>query len=458
MKITIIGAGPVGLVTGLVFAVQGKHQVTFVDQGPKVLAKLKKGKLPFYEKGLKALLKKALKKKRLTFYRPDELTAKKLGQVTFVCVGTEENGQTETAPVINVVKQICDLFQYSKTAHTVLIKSTLPPQTFSEKILPLTQEHAHLEVALNPEFLREGQAVSDFLQEERVLIGAENLKNKKTLKKLYRFHPRPQFFFFSPTQAELTKSISNSFFAALISLGNDWGRMVEQLQQVELYSIIDFLSLDQRMKSPQALTSYLRPGVGFGGSCLKKDVLAFEALAQKLRVPTPLLSAIIPSNLWAQKNVLNLCQEVLDKHWVGKTIALLGLSFKPQTSDTRASVGVLLAREFLKRGAQVVCHDPKARLPAELKSLGAKQVASVGKALAQADLCMIASDEKKYGKLEEKDFIKKMKTPVIVDGRGVLEKKSFKKAKYYSIGKSLHNVEKAAQAIHWEEENVATLH
>jgi len=437
MKISVIGSGPLGLSNGLVFSAIGKHHVNFVDHDDNVLRALKKGNLPFYEKGLHLLLKKSLKKKRLNFNTMANLDAKNIGQLSLVCVGTSKEGVTDLGSLKEVLQIISRRLELWERPHLVIIKSTLPPLSYEKVIFPLIKNNPYLKLILNPEFMREGQAISDLINDQRVLIGANKISkfNHKLITRLYSHLKSPKISVVHPTQAELIKYMSNSFFAALISLGNDWGRIAEHLPNTDVSQILNFFKNDPRIKENHCdFLNYLRPGVGFGGSCLAKDVQSFVNVGTGLGIVSPMLSSIVSSNNLATRNIIDLSYKIFNGNLAKKKICILGLSFKPQTSDTRSAVGVKLALEYLNIGAHVVCHDFKATMPAELSARGAKQVKNLSEAIKGTHLCILVNNGPQYLKLSEQKLLKLMKNHNFIDGRGLLSNKKFKKIKYFKTG------------------------
>jgi len=356
MNISIIGTGYVGLVTGACFAKLG-HHITCVDIDPEKVQKITNGISPIYEEGLDTLL--ALSKDKITATM-DYHSALMNTDITFLCVGTPsmKDGSLDLSYLKEATKQIATILKQKKTWHCVVIKSTVLPGTTKDIVLPLLEQHAGKKVgtdiglAMNPEFLKEGVAIQDFLQPDRIVIGYYDDRSKTALRELYKDFPCP-ILETSLSAAEMIKYASNTFLATKISFINEIGNLCKKLN-IDTYTVAEGMGLDKRIGR-----AFLDSGIGWGGSCFPKDVDAFIAWANKNKEPPRIIESA---------NLVNTCQPlrlvtILQKHiphLKGKTIGILGLAFKPDTDDTRESRAIPIVRELLKKGARIKAYDPQA--------------------------------------------------------------------------------------------------
>ena len=429
MKISVIGSGYVGLVTGACFASLG-NEVVCVDNDPKKIQMLRSGGIPIYEPGLEELVKDAVKKKRLSF-TTDIASATKRSEVVFIAVGTppRPNGEADLSFVEDVAQKIAK----NLGGYTVIVeKSTVPVQTghkIKDTVKHYAKKGAQFDVASNPEFLREGTAISDFMHPDRVVLGVESEKAKKLLSELYK-PLGGQLVLTDIKSAEIIKHASNSFLATKISFINAISNICEaagaDVEQVALG-----MGLDKRIGK-----SFLNAGIGFGGFCFPKDLSAFIRIAEKLGYDFELLKAVERINDGQKKLYLKKVEEAL---WNlnGKTLAVLGLAFKPNTDDMRFAPAIDIIEALQAQGAKVRAYDPHAMERAKdcLKDITyTKDAYTCAKG---ADALLILTEWNEFKELDLVKLKKLLKQPVVVDGRNIYDPGKMKKLgfRYASIGR-----------------------
>ncbi|VVC03271.1 UDP-glucose 6-dehydrogenase AglM [Candidatus Burarchaeum australiense] len=436
----VVGTGYVGLVTGACFAELG-HRVWCVDLDDRKVALINAGKSPIYEPGLDELLKRSLKRHALvaTTSLSEAVTQ---ADFSFLCVGTPsaEDGSTDLSIIRRAAselgkalhdKHVNSRKSKAKKRHVVIVKSTVPPGT-SESLDQLLREAAAPDfgMCMNPEFLREGSAVNDFLQPDRIVVGGNERKDVDAVGRLYAGVKVPLIKTGLRT-AEMIKYASNSFLATKISFANELANMCEQFG-IDVYEVADGMGYDRRIGR-----AFLNAGAGFGGSCFKKDVSSLIYEAKKRGSRTAILDAVMGVNELQPFRVVDLLERGLGS-LSGKRIALLGLAFKDETDDIRDSAAIKVARALVKKGALVVAYDPKAAENARRELGGAILYANSPKeALKDADACALVTEWKSFGKIPLSAF-KYMRGRLVVEGRQVLDKKALKKAgfKYLGIGRA----------------------
>ncbi len=354
MNICVIGAGYAGLVTGACFAEFGL-KVTCVDKDKEKITKLKKGKVPFFEPGLEEMVRRNAAQGRLSF-DTDAGRVVKNSLVVFICVGTpsKEDGSVDLSAVDEVAQQIGAALDGYKL---VVTKSTVPVGTTRrvERIIRENcQEPFHFEVASNPEFLREGSAIEDFMRPNRVVIGAESDQARAILKDLYS----PLYLIETPfvvtdiQTSEMIKYACNAFLATKISFINEMANLCDKVG-ADVHQVARAMGLDQRIGS-----KFLHPGPGFGGSCFPKDTRAFAHFAREVGVPLELVESVIRVNRRQWELMVQKTEEALGGVVKGKTLALLGLTYKPNTDDIREAPSIFIAQELASRGARMQVYDP----------------------------------------------------------------------------------------------------
>ena len=439
MKVTVFGTGYVGLVQGAILADAG-HQVVCVDIDEQKLENLRNGIIPIYEPGLDSIVKNTVAENRLSF-TSNAAEAIAHGEIQFIAVGTppNEDGSADLKHVLAVAKTIAT----HMTEYSVIVdKSTVPVGTADrvketvEKTLKERGVSIDFDVVSNPEFLKEGAAVADCQRPDRIVIGTESSKAEHILRELYepfnRNHDR--IIIMSVRSAELTKYAANCMLATKISFMNEIANLAEQLG-ADIESVRQGIGSDQRIGY-----HFIYPGAGYGGSCFPKDVSALVSIAEGIGFDPKILNAVEARNQEQKKVVF----EKINKHFKGdlkgKTIALWGLAFKPNTDDMREAPSRVLMEALWAAGAKVQAYDPKSMEEtqhiyadhADLHLCGTKEAALKG-----ADALAIMTEWRQF-KAPDFDVIKgALKTPVIFDGRNLYEPKRMKEKGfvYYGIGR-----------------------
>ena len=356
MRLSIIGTGYVGLVTGACFAKLG-HSVICVDIDPDKVQKINKSISPIYEQGLTSLL--ATYKNNITATN-DTNSAIMNTDITFLCVGTPsmKNGSIDLSYLKEATKQIATILKNKKTWHLIVIKSTVLPGTTQQIVLPLLEQYSGKKtgtdfgLAMNPEFLKEGVAIQDFLQPDRIVFGFYDERSRTTLQELYNNFTCP-LVETSLSAAEMIKYASNTFLATKISFINEIGNLCKKLS-IDTYEVATGMGLDSRIGRP-----FLDSGIGWGGSCFPKDVDALIAWAKEIKEPTRIIERVKEVNTDQPLRLVTILQKHIP-HLGGKTIGILGLAFKPDTDDIRDSRAIPIVKELLRNGAHIKAYDPQA--------------------------------------------------------------------------------------------------
>lgn len=432
MKITIVGTGYQGLVTGTGLAEHG-HQVTCIDQNIERIDNLQQGKLPIYEPGLEELLARNIEEERLFFSTDlDKAVADCL--LVFLCVGTPSNadGSADLSQILGAVRQIGT----AMTGYRILVnKSTCPPGTAAafERILRETTEHA-FDIVVNPDFLREGAAVDDFLRPDRIVIGCDEVRVREIMRELYAPFLRTgrPFLLMSPVSAEMTKYATNVMLASRISLMNQLAEICDACG-ADISSVREGVASDDRIGP-----TYLFSGIGFGGSGLPKDLRACIAFAKALGCDCDLLEGIHSIN---ERQMARFLQRILTYYGdslPGKRLALWGVSFKPRTDDIRGAPALRLIESLREAGASIVVYDPVAA-PKIQKRFG-DAVPCVRKyydALQGAHGLIIVTEWNEFRRPDYERMATLMAEKVIFDGRNIYTPKVMKDLgfRYFSIGR-----------------------
>src|SRR3954466_6251080 len=351
MDLAIIGSGYVGLVTGACFADVG-HNVLCVDNDPAKVEALRSGKVPIYEPGLEEVIHRNVSARRLQF-SGDIKEAVDKSQIIFIAVPTPQkpNGDADLSYIEKVAREIADVLH---SYRVIVDKSTVPVKTgqkVAESIKRYNRHGAEFDVVSNPEFLREGCAVSDLMHPDRIVIGAQNPKAIALMKKVYEPFMAP-ILVTDINSAELIKHAANSFLALKISYINALSSICDA-SGADVEKVADGIGMDRRIGR-----AFLHAGIGYGGSCFPKDIAAFIKISEQLGVPFDLLKEVERINAAQRERFLKVIRDTL---WVlrEKKIAVWGLTFKPDTDDIRSSVAIELVADMLREGAQVVAYDPK---------------------------------------------------------------------------------------------------
>ena len=429
MRVSTIGSGYVGLVTGTCLAASG-HVVTCVDIRPDVVSTINSGKTPIFEEGLQELLRQVVAEGRLRA-TTDLASAVLDTDVTLVCVGTPNNGGgMDFTQIISAAEGIGRALAEKCTYHVVAVKSTVLPGT-SEGIVKQAIEAASGRrlgdgwgLCMNPEFLREGRAVNDCLFPDRVVIGASDDRAANVLLDLYAHQDCPKVVT-SPRTAEMIKYVANSLFATLISFSNEMANICSAISGIDAREVWKGVHLDRRLtpsgQPPAELVEYLWHGLGFGGSCFPKDVMAVRCFAKEMGEATEILDAVLRTNALQPLRIVRLLEQEIDLR--DTKVAVLGLAFKPGTDDVRESPAIPVIDALLKRGARVMVHDPVAIAQAQSHAVFQKVTFAEdwSMALRGASGCCLITSWQDYKKITAGDFVRLMNRPLVVDGRGMFD-------------------------------------
>ncbi|MBQ7503465.1 UDP-glucose/GDP-mannose dehydrogenase family protein [bacterium] len=429
MNIGIIGCGYVGMVTGVCLAELG-HTVTAVDNDPEKLAMLQNLQCPIYEPGLEQLFNTYVREKRLTF-SGSIAQAVRDSQIIFICVNTPSNpdGSADLSFVESVAKEIAvNLREY----RLIVEKSTVPVQTgewVRRTISRNAPPNVEFDVASNPEFLREGTAIDDFLHPDRVVIGADSRRASSLLTELYAPLNAP-ILLTDINSAELIKHSANAFLALKISFINSVAQICSR-SGADIKKVAKGIGLDRRIGS-----NAMEAGIGYGGMCLPKDVAAYIRIAKELGYDFEILKAVQNVNnkqrLWPLEILKHRFSSLQ-----GLTIAIWGLSFKPNTDDLRYAPSLEITAALLKEKVKVRCFDPVAMKKAALQIPEAKMCPNAYEACYKADALIICTEWPEFKTLDLHKVAENMKLPVIIDGRNILEpsRMAAHGFEYFSVGR-----------------------
>lgn len=431
MDIAMLGTGYVGLVAAVCFADAGHHLIC-VDNNPEKLNSLREGKVPFYEPGLEDLF--AQSRKRMEFTHSIAEAVQK-AEVIFIAVGTPElpDGSADMQPTYKVLGEICAA---AKEPKFVVLKSTVPIGT-SRKVEAFCKAHCKfpIEVINNPEFLRQGAALEDFLKPDRVVIGHKTELAKQVMTELYSPFVKTEnpILFMDNVSAEMTKYAANSFLALKISFINELALLADQLG-ADIDRVRDGFTSDNRINP-----AFFFPGIGYGGSCFPKDVRALIFSGKQVGVDLKLLQAADDVNE-RQKNIL---ADRLYKRFgelKGLNIALWGLSFKPRTDDVRRAPSIRIIEDLVRHGAQVSAYDPIATDNAKAACLAPFRACDSALSAAKgADALLIITEWSEFKSVDLDELKSTLKHPVIFDGRNIFDPAKMKGAglEYYGIGRQV---------------------
>ncbi|MEK7849340.1 MAG: UDP-glucose/GDP-mannose dehydrogenase family protein [Candidatus Omnitrophota bacterium] len=429
MKIAIVGAGYVGLVSGACFAELG-HQVICVDNDKDKIKALKKLKIPIYEPGLEELVKRNYRHGRLSF-TADIARAVKDSLVIFIAVGTppKENGEADLTGIEGVARSIA---RSMDSYRLIVEKSTVPVETGSwvkHTIEINKKKKVSFDVASNPEFLREGQAIKDFMQPDRIVVGVESRKAEELVRELYGALGVP-LIITDIKSAELIKHASNSFLAMKISFINAVASVCE-LAGADIERVAEGMGMDKRIGR-----SFLNAGIGFGGFCLPKDLDAFISISEKLGYNFNLLKEVKKINESKKQDFI---KKIEDSLWniKEKTIAVLGLAFKPDTDDMRFAPSIDIIEKLQSDGASIRAFDPQATQKAKSLFRGVKFCRDAYEAAKGSDCMIIITEWSEFKELDLKKLKRLLKQPLIIDGRNIYDPHRLQELgfKYVSIGR-----------------------
>ena len=409
-KIAVIGTGYVGLTTAVGLASLG-HEVMGFDIDPTKIEKLKNNELPIYEPGLSEILMRAKAVDNLLFSSDLEESVKDADFI-FTCVPTpqDEDGSADLSYVIAASESIKN---YLKSGAIVVTKSTVPVGSAQRVELALNREDVH--VVSNPEFLREGSAVTDFQNPDRIVVGAKSELIGQKVMDLYQKIDCPKMIT-SQASAELIKYASNSFLAIKLSFVNDIAALCE-LAGADAMQVMLGIGLDSRIGN-----KFLNPGPGWGGSCFPKDTRALTSISNDFGIQMPLIEAALESNEKAHKRVADRVMNALGGSLAGTTIGVLGMTFKAETDDTRESPAIAVIERLIGRGAKVKAFDPLVR---SYPLAGLEVVNSALNAAKEVDALLILTEWSEFKDLSPIDFIAVMRQNFVVDTRNLLDRKSW---------------------------------
>lgn len=429
MKISCMGCGYVGLVAGTCLADMG-NEVTCFDIDKGKINKLNKGIIPIYEPGLKDMFERNTKEKRLRFSNDIKTTIKK-SNVIFITVGTPpgKNHEADLFAVKSVAEQIG---RNMDTYKVIVNKSTVPVGTAElvRKIIKKNQTgDCEFDVVSNPEFLREGEAVKDFTNPDRIVIGTDNEKAKKIMVLIYRGIARADkpVFITDIKSAEMIKYASNAMLATRISFMNEIAQLCEKVG-ADIKSVAKGIGLDNRI-GPR----FLQAGMGYGGSCFPKDVRALIELMKRNKVKGEVLSAVNRVNEDQRKFILLKIKKLLPS-LKEKTIAIWGLAFKPKTDDIREAPSIAIIMELQRLGAKIRAFDPEAKLNAKKVLKGVIFCNDPYSTVKDCDALVIATEWNEFRVLDIDKIKRLLKQPNIIDGRNIYEPEEMKNAGFNYVG------------------------
>ena len=435
-KISFIGMGYVGLCTAVCFANKGVKTIISTND-PQKIETINKGIPPFYEPQLETLLKKVIKNKNLKAVvgRKEAILET---DISFITVGTPSNpdGSVNLKFVEQTSKEIGKALKKKKDSHLVVVKSTVPPGT-TERLVKTNLEKQsgktcgkRLLLCFNPEFLREGKAIYDTLNPDYIVIGGYNKKSAEALETLYReFHEEensPPIIKTNIPTAELIKYANNAFLATKISFINTMANICEKIPGIDIKKIAEAIGKDHRINP-----HFLDAGLGWGGSCFPKDVKALISFSKKIGYNPTLIEATWKANEDQIRFTVQKVKKEL-KTLKGKRIAILGLSFKPDTDDIREARSTKIINHLLKEGAKITAYDPMA-IPNVKKVFKEKikYAPSPTKCLKNADCAILVTEWEEFKKLKPEDFTQHMRESILIDGRRIYDPQGFSKELHY---------------------------
>jgi len=448
MKLGIIGAGYVGITTSICLADFG-HKIYLYDIDDEKIKKLQNKTMPFFESGLQELLEKGFDSEHL-------VVSNNLNEVIqntdgcFVCVGTPTKDKgIDLSQIIESIKSITNSIKdCKKSKYIIIIRSTVIPTTTRNQILPILKEKLsenEFGLCVAPEFLREGMALEDFMNPDKIVVGSSEKSSSLFVEEIFKnFKENCEFIHTNYETAELIKYTNNAFFSTLISFSNEISNIAENLPNVDPYQILKALVSDKRITSKNNnkkiipnLASYLIPGCGFGGSCFPKDVKALLNFADINKVKTPLLKAVLEINDERPLKMVLLCESILH-NLDNKKISILGLTFKPDTDDVRSSPALDAIKLFAERGSRIAVFDPIIKtIPKSLNNIHNCIIyQTIEESLQDSEIALVFTKWPEFKNIDEKFLKKFMKNPIIIDGRGFLDEKKFQKGTFFKIGYS----------------------
>ncbi|HMG81354.1 MAG TPA: UDP-glucose/GDP-mannose dehydrogenase family protein [Xanthobacteraceae bacterium] len=432
MRVTMIGAGYVGLVSGACFADFG-HHVTCIDKDAQKVAALNRGEIPIFEPGLADLVEANVREQRLRF--AVDTASVGTAEAMFIAVGTPSrrgDGHADLSFVYDAVREIAPLLSATVV---VITKSTVPVGTGDEieRILRDARPDADIEVVSNPEFLREGAAIQDFKHPDRIVVGTDDMRARAVVAELYRplYLNASPIFYVNRRTAELIKYAANAFLATKITFINEVADLCEQVG-ADVNEVARGMGLDNRIGG-----KFLHAGPGFGGSCFPKDTTALLKTAQDHGVALRIVEAVASVNDQRKRAMARKVVAALDGSVRGKTVAVLGLTFKPNTDDTRDSPAIPLITALQDQGATVRAYDPAGMEQAKPQLTGVQYCSGAYAAAEGAHAIVIATEWEQFRALDLDRLKTVMAQPVIVDLRNIYRADEMKRAKfrYVAVGR-----------------------
>jgi UDPglucose 6-dehydrogenase len=430
MNITFIGTGYVGLVSGVMMGNLG-HNVTCLDTNHDKIISLQQGILPIYEPGLDKYLLANLAKGSLRFVDSYNESLRDADAI-FVTVGTPSSpsGDADLQYIFMAIDNIC---QYARRGCVLVIKSTVPPGTCDYLSDYLIKQNLYFDIASNPEFLREGCAVQDFINPDRIVIGTNTNETENLLKEIYApmISQGIPIVSCNRSTAELIKYASNSFLATKIAFINEMANLCEKIN-ADIKQLSLGMGLDNRIGE-----EFLKAGPGFGGSCFPKDILALASIAKKHNAESKVVEAVINANKQRPKDIVGKIVDILGEV-DGKAVTILGLSFKAGTDDIRSSPALEIIKLLREKNANITVFDPVAMNNAALYVSDVQYASCATESCRMADAIIIATEWEEFLAIDFINIVDNSKLPIIIDLRNILDYDKFRQQgfKCYSIGKT----------------------
>jgi UDPglucose 6-dehydrogenase len=444
MKIAVIGTGYVGLVSGACLAAKG-NDVTCVDSNPAIVEKLNNGHPHIFENGLGGLLGEILSagKFRAT---TDMQTTMQTHDVFIVAVGTpSEDGRIDLAQIEAVARTLGAHIRETDRYISVIIKSTVVPGTTDTFVRQVIERESGkpfggFGLGMNPEFLREGEAVTDFMHPDRIVIGSEDEKTRERLFEIYKGWDCDKLAVNTRT-AEMIKYANNTVLASLISLNNELANMATLMGGIDYMDVVRGVSLDRRWsvfgedgkRLHPAIIEYMRPGVGFGGSCFPKDVQAIRTQGMNLGLPMTMTNALLSVNEEQVRRIMEILEGRIGGLSGRKTL-LLGLAFKPDTDDVRDSSALRILNHLKLSGAPTMFHDPIVEHQSRYECEGATATDDWSSRVEEAELIVVGTNWPEYRELLKMDAEGRLKGKLVFDSKRLFRKGDFKQATYFTVG------------------------
>jgi len=445
MRIAMIGTGYVGLVSGVCFSDFG-HDVVCVDKNPDKIAMLERGEVPIFEPGLDALIEKNVEAGRLTF-TTDLRAAVDGAEAGFIAVGTPTrrgDGHADLSYVMAAAEEIAAAI----TGYTVVVtKSTVPVGTNRQvrQVIATANPKAEFDVASNPEFLREGAAIEDFMKPDRVVVGVQTHRAAEVMQEIYRPLYLREFPIITTDleSAEMIKYAANAFLATKITFINEIAALCERVG-ADIKQVSRGMGLDGRIGN-----KFLHAGPGYGGSCFPKDTKALARIGQDHGVPMQITETVIKVNDETRRRMVEKIVDMMDGQLAGKTVAVLGVTFKPNTDDMREAPSLTVIPALIGAGAKVRVVDPQGRREGEALLPGVNWVEDAYKAVQNADALVILTEWNEFRALDLERLAKRMAFPALADLRNIYSAQDAERAgfqRYVSVGRADYRAEDTASS------------